>query len=145
MIANRDPQAVIQVAVGVLLQQGRVLLTQRQPDAPCGGCWEFPGGKLERDETWQQCLCRELKEELGIEVLRSEWLCDVSHEYPHGIVELSCWVVHQYAGKPLPYEGHPMQWAPIDVLPDIDMPAANRLIVDRLTHSISSVDSPPNF
>ena len=132
LIANRDCHAVIQVAAGVLLQQGRVLLTQRRPDAPCGGCWEFPGGKLERDETWQQCLSRELKEELGIEVLCSEWLCDVSHEYPHGMVELSCWVVHQYAGNPSPQEGQPMQWVVLEQLPQVDFPVANRSIIDRL-------------
>lgn len=132
MIANSDSQAVIQVAAGVVLQNGHVLLTQRQLDAPCGGCWEFPGGKLERNETWRQCLSRELKEELGIEVLRSEWLCDVSHQYPHGMVELSCWVVHQYAGNPLPQEGQPMQWVLLEQLPQVDLPVANHSIVDKL-------------
>src|SRR5262245_45725195 len=59
---------VIEVAAGLVFRGGKVLITQRRPDDHLGGLWEFPGGKREPNETFEQCLHRELKEELGIEV-----------------------------------------------------------------------------
>ena len=59
---------VIDVAAALVFRDGKLLITQRHADAHLGGLWEFPGGKREPNETFEACLARELREELGIEV-----------------------------------------------------------------------------
>jgi 8-oxo-dGTP diphosphatase len=80
--AGRTP---VRVAAAVIRQGGRVLLTRRPPGGPLGLQWEFPGGKIEPDETVEQALVREIREELGVAVRPLEVLEVVRHEYPHGL------------------------------------------------------------
>lgn len=72
----------IDVAAGLVFRGGKLLLTQRHPAAHLGGLWEFPGGKREPEETFEQCLVRELREELGIEVEVGELVESITHTYP---------------------------------------------------------------
>ena len=65
---QRVTDEVIEVAPAWFFATGKLLITQRHADAHLGGLWEFPGGKREPDETFEECLARELREELGIEV-----------------------------------------------------------------------------
>ncbi len=79
---------VIEVAAGVVFRDGRVLITQRRKDDHLGGLWEFPGGKREPSESYEDCLRRELREELGIEVEVGEVLASLTHAYPDKTVHL---------------------------------------------------------
>src|SRR5438105_13642314 len=72
----------IDVAAGLVFRDGKLLITQRRPQDPLGGLWEFPGGKRERNEAFEECVRRELKEELGIEVKVRELVDSVTHDYP---------------------------------------------------------------
>ena len=75
--------ALVTVAVGILIDDaGRVLVTRRAPDAHQGGLWEFPGGKIEADETISAALARELKEELGVLVEATEALICLLYTSP---------------------------------------------------------------
>ena len=74
----------VRVAAAVIRRGGRVLLTRRPPGGPLGLQWEFPGGKIERGETVQQALVREIREELGVEVRPFEVLEVARHDYPQG-------------------------------------------------------------
>ncbi len=78
----------IEVAAGLVFRGGKLLLTQRHPEAHLGGLWEFPGGKREPGETFEQCLARELEEELGIEVTVGELIESITHVYPERTVHL---------------------------------------------------------
>ena len=80
---TEDPAvSILHVAAGILTDpQGRVLIARRPDRAHQGGRWEFPGGKLEPGETSQQGLARELREELGVQVLASEPLIRIRHDY----------------------------------------------------------------
>jgi len=79
----------VQVAVGVLIREdGAFLLTSRPSGKPYAGYWEFPGGKVEPGESSYQALCRELQEELGVEVKTANaWKVEVV-DYPHALVRL---------------------------------------------------------
>ena len=79
---------VTDVAAALVFRGGKLLITQRQADAHLGGLWEFPGGKREPDETFEECLARELREELGIEVAVGELVESLTHEYPGKTVYL---------------------------------------------------------
>ena len=80
--------ATIDVAAGLIFHQGKLLIAQRFPGAHLGGFWEFPGGKVEPGETFGECLAREIREELAIEVKVLEEVTEVTHEYPGKSVHL---------------------------------------------------------
>ena len=78
----------LNVSAGLVFRGGRLLITQRHPLAHLGGLWEFPGGKQQPDESAENCLIRELREELGIEVIVGELLETIEHVYPEKTVRL---------------------------------------------------------
>jgi 8-oxo-dGTP diphosphatase len=90
---------VIDVAAGLVFRDGKLLIAQRPPAAHLGGLWEFPGGKREPDETFEDCLRRELKEELGIEAEVGALVESITHDYPDRSVHLKffrCqWLCHE--------------------------------------------------
>ncbi|MGD2168464.1 MAG: 8-oxo-dGTP diphosphatase MutT, partial [Gammaproteobacteria bacterium] len=119
-----EPQpttAVVDVVVGIVLNSaGEILIGRRTDGTHMAGFWEFPGGKLEPDETPFAGLKRELAEELGIEVEAAEPFIEHSFEYPDRHVRLDVWRVLAYAGMPESREGQALRWAAIaelDALP----------------------------
>jgi 8-oxo-dGTP diphosphatase len=106
----------VQVAVGVLIQKnGSFLLTSRPVGKPYAGYWEFPGGKVEDGETTFQALCRELREELGIEVLSAApWKVEVV-DYPHSLVRLHFFKVCDWSGVLQMREQQAAQWEGLPV------------------------------
>ena len=125
--------ALVTVAVGVLIDSvGRVLVTRRAPDAHQGGLWEFPGGKVEADETLLEALARELKEELGVSVQKTEALMILEHDYGDKQVSLDVHHVTHWSGEPRGLEGQPLAWQRPEQLRDWEFPAANRPILERL-------------
>src|SRR6059036_311556 len=90
----------IEVAAGLVFRDGKLLITRRHPDAHLGGLWEFPGGKREPGETFEECLVRELREELGIEVETGEVLEDLTHDYPEKSVHLKFFRCRWKQGEP---------------------------------------------
>jgi 8-oxo-dGTP diphosphatase len=79
---------VIDVAAALVFRGGKLLITQRRANDHLGGLWEFPGGKREPGESFEECLARELREELGIEVSVGELLESLTHAYPEKVVHL---------------------------------------------------------
>src|ERR1700759_1158150 len=100
--ATPSPSAskIIDVSAGVVFRTGLLLITQRFPDAHLGGLWEFPGGKREAGESDEDCLRRELMEELGIEVVVSELLTTILHEYQGKAVRLKFFRCGWLRGEP---------------------------------------------
>jgi len=82
------PSGVIDVAAGLVERDGLILITQRKEGSHLAGLWEFPGGKREPAETWQDCLVRELHEELAITVTVGELRYETVHHYPEKSVRL---------------------------------------------------------
>ena len=104
-------RARVHVVAGALFDaQGRILIAQRPPGTHMAGGWEFPGGKLMSGEERYVGLQRELKEELGVDVLRAEPLIAYDHVYPTRIIFLDLWRVLEYSGVPQSLEGQPLKW-----------------------------------
>lgn len=76
------------VAAGVITNNNQVLLARRKAGEALAGFWEFPGGKIRPDETPQQCLTRELAEELGIHVKAGDIITENTFEYGNGQIRL---------------------------------------------------------
>mgnify|MGYP000258134304 CR=1 FL=1 len=114
-----------EVAVGVLLKaNGTFLMTSRPAGKAYAGYWEFPGGKVEPQESLEQALTRELCEELGIQVLHCQpWKVQVV-DYPHALVRLHFFKVLDWSGKLVMREGQQAQWQHLPVLVDPVLPGA---------------------
>jgi 8-oxo-dGTP diphosphatase len=127
------PATVMHVMAGILLDDtGRVLLAQRPAGKHLAGFWEFPGGKLEADETPLAALARELLEELGIHVRSAEALIRLPWRYGDRELLLDAWRVSSWRGEPRSLEAQPLQWMlPASVDPMILAPV-DRVILAEL-------------
>jgi mutator protein MutT len=101
---------VIDVAAALVFRGGRLLITQRHADSHLGGLWEFPGGKREPGETFEACLVRELREELGIEVHVGELLESLTHDYPEKTVHLKFFRCRWLKHEPQPLDCSALAW-----------------------------------
>jgi 8-oxo-dGTP diphosphatase len=118
--AGQAERAVVDVAVGVLLQaDGRFLLTSRPEGKVYAGYWEFPGGKLEAGETVEQALRRELQEELGITIGTAQVWKTQMVDYPHALVRLHFCKVWDWQGELQMRESQSHAWQnlPVAVAP----------------------------
>lgn len=125
---------MIKVAVAIIVdEQQRILVTQRPLHASHGGYWEFPGGKLEANELAEQALIREIKEEVGLDVLEHEFLGEVHHQYAERSVQLLIFLVTQFVGNPICIEGQlAMKWIRQDELNPDEFPEANREVMQLI-------------
>ncbi len=123
---------MIQVAVGCLVNDGKVLIGQRLARQSFAGQWEFPGGKIEAGESPLQALTREFMEETNL--LTTDWQPLISYPWDHGDiqVQLQVFVGHQFSGELHAHEGHDFDWCPIAELDQRAMLVANRGIVRAL-------------
>lgn len=105
---------IIYAVAGVLCDSfGKVLVSLRPNHVPQGGFWEFPGGKIEPDETSLQALCRELWEEVGIRVESANMISIEQHAYDDRIVVLETWQVEAFSGTPIGKEGQKIEWVSV--------------------------------
>ena len=89
---------LIEVVAGIIFdaEKARVLLALRKPDQHQGDRWEFPGGKIEPEETQLAALKRELFEELAIDVLHAQHRCSLEHRYEDKHIQLNFWDVSEF-------------------------------------------------
>jgi mutator protein MutT len=119
----------IDVAAALIFRNGKILITQRPADSHLGGLWEFPGGKRERNETFEQCLVREIHEELGVEISANKLFEEIVHAYPNKTVRLkffSCRLVH---GEPQPLGCAALKWIGESELDNYKFPDADALLL----------------
>ena len=121
------------IGVGVIWnQQGQILIDRRRPTGVLGGFWEFPGGKIETGETVEECIKREIWEELRIVIEVGKHLITIAHTYAHLNVTL---IVHhcQYIdGVPQPIECDEIRWVNLAELDEFNFPEANFQIIAAL-------------
>jgi 8-oxo-dGTP diphosphatase len=112
--------------------QGDYLITQRQSGKHLAGFWEFPGGKQEHNESLEQALNRESREELDYQPPSPQPLITIDHHYPEHSVTLH--VFHQFDPAPVvqPQEDQAMRWVNLHTLQNVTLPDANQPIVEKL-------------
>ena len=124
--------APIQVAAALLAHEGRYLITQRKAGVHLGGFWEFPGGKRESDELLEDCLRRELREELGIETTPPVLFRVIRHDYPEKSVELHFFRCSIASGPPRPLGCADLRWVAPEELDQFPLPPADQPLVEAL-------------
>lgn len=123
---------MIEVAAGLVFRSGKLLITQRYADAHLGGFWEFPGGKRHPDETFEACLHRELKEELGIEVTVGALLESIEHTYPEKTVLLKFFLCSWLRHEPQPLGCPAFRWITRKEITDYQFPPADARLLQKL-------------
>jgi len=122
-----------QIGVGIIVNgEDEVLVALRPEDGMLGGMWEFPGGKQEADETIEEAVKRELREELGVEVTITKPFMKLDHTYSHLKITMHAYLCRLESGTPKAKESQKIRWITIDSLADIPFPKANRQLTEKL-------------
>ena len=129
---NHSTIQPVHVSAALIFHNGKLLITQRRADAHLGGLWEFPGGKREAGETFEQCLVREIREELGVEISVGELFEGIRHDYPEKSVHLKFFTCQLLSGEPQPLDCAAVKWIEKSGLTAHEFPAADAQLLEKL-------------
>ena len=135
-LPTRRPRAAlphVDVTAAVIRRSdGDLLIAQRKLKAMLGGLWEFPGGKCRADEALSDCLQREVREELGVEIEVGSHLATIRHSYTHFRISLHVFDCRFVSGEPQALDCADWRWVPPAGLADFPFPVTDQKII-RLT------------
>jgi mutator protein MutT len=126
----------VDVSAALIFRDGKLLITQRHAKSHLGGLWEFPGGKREPGESFEQCLVREIREELGVEISVGELFEEMAHDYPEKSVHLKFFLCHLLAGDPQPLDCAAVNWIKKAQLDAHEFPAADAQLLEQLKKKV---------
>jgi 8-oxo-dGTP diphosphatase len=142
---TRPPRPTWIPVVTALLRRGdRVLLGQRPPGHSLAGQWEFPGGKIEKGESPETALARELREELGIEAEIGELRLAASHTYGETSILILFYDVRFWRGEVKTQHHTDLRWTTPEELSALKIPDANRRILPRLMEVMQHAHRDPH-
>ncbi|MFC2077630.1 8-oxo-dGTP diphosphatase MutT [Candidatus Bipolaricaulota bacterium] len=136
---KKSPIPRVMAAAGIIWDKepfssdAKLLIARRKADDMLGGLWEFPGGRVEDEESLEQALLRELREELAIDVDVIEPFLQIDHAYTHFRVTLHFFHCRHTGGEPIAIECDEWRWAGVDELDEFAFPTANRKVLAALT------------
>jgi 8-oxo-dGTP diphosphatase len=133
-----SPREITVVAAVIRDTEDRVLLSQRPEGSHMGGLWEFPGGKIHNGEAPREALVRELREELGIEILVQRPLTFAVHEEPGLRILLLFFEACIERGDPHGHEGQAVEWVAVGELSALPTPPADAQLIHLLTGDVIS-------
>ncbi|HXH06418.1 MAG TPA: (deoxy)nucleoside triphosphate pyrophosphohydrolase [Vicinamibacterales bacterium] len=131
-MTDPDGRPTIIVVAAVVERDGRFLVTRRPDGTHLEGCWEFPGGKCEPGESHADCLAREMREELGVDIAMGDRVLEVTHSYDDRIVELHFYRC-RLLGDPSPQLGQQLRWVTREELGSLPFPPADEELIALLT------------
>ena len=128
------PPLLLVAACALIDADKRVLIAKRPEGKPMAGLWEFPGGKVEEEETPEDAIIRELYEELGIRVTKPclAPLTFTSHNYLEFHILLALFVCRRWEGTPVPREAQEIKWVRANRLREYPMPPADEPLISHL-------------
>ncbi len=139
MSESRKPLPHKQIGVAVITDdQGNILIDRRKQEGLLGGLWEFPGGKIEPGESVEDCVSREIKEELGIDIEVGDRLITIEHAYTHFKVTLNVFNCKHLSGEPQPIECDEVKWVTLDEIDQYPFPKANSQIIEAIRQQAQS-------
>ncbi|EPF24350.1 8-oxo-dGTP diphosphatase MutT [Microcystis ichthyoblabe FBCC-A1114] len=139
MIPETDSLASKQIGVAVIRDdRDLILIDRRLAKGLLGGFWEFPGGKIEGNETVQECIKREILEEIGIDIAVDSHLITIDHTYSHFRVNLQVYNCRYLSGQARAIECEEIRWVTIQELDNYTFPAANQEIIRALKDMVNS-------
>jgi A/G-specific adenine glycosylase len=136
----RPAQNKIVVSAAVILKGKKTYIQQRPRNGLMGGLWEFPGGKMEKNETPEECLKREIQEELGVDVEIESKLMTIRHSYTQFRVTLHVYLCRLTSGRIRATQCEQWKWVPFGELESYPFPSANAKIVEHLCNSFQKTE-----
>lgn len=127
-----DAQDRLRVAVAVIVEGGKLLISHRLPSIRLPDLWEFPGGKIHPGETAEACAVREVREELGIDIEILGELLRRPYDYADRKVDLAFFVARRVAGTPRAIDCQAWRWVDPEEVGSYPLPDASRPVVDAL-------------
>ena len=121
-----------EVAAGLIQSNGKILITQRRLDDTFGGLWELPGGKQEGGETLEQCLIREIHEELNFKIDVAKKLMSISHRYAHVEITLHVFLCSVLNGAPEAKGVQDWRWIDLQESDQYNFTAADLSVIKNL-------------
>jgi mutator protein MutT len=126
----------IRVGIALIIDGSRILIARRKKNDSFGGFWEFPGGKCEEGESTSDCVRREIREELGIEVTPLRELAAIEFEYPKTLVTLIPFICRHDSGEPVALSASEVRWVGLTSLGEFRFPPANVGLIAMLSKGI---------
>lgn len=128
-------RAIMVVTCAVIEKAGKILIARRKRGDHMGGKWEFPGGTVERDETPEQSLMRELKEELGVDIGVDEFICSSQYAYGHATINLLAFKATLLSDELKVCAHEEIRWVSPRELSRYDFPEADAPIIRHISAS----------
>jgi mutator protein MutT len=125
-------RSIVEVAVALVWREGRLLIARRPEGVHLAGLWEFPGGKVEPEETPAECVVREMREEMGIEVEVGECHDVLEFVYPERQVRIYPFECRLISGEPEARGSAELRWVPPAELSEYEFPPANAPLLAKL-------------
>ncbi len=123
---------MIEVAAAIIIKNNKILIARKKDNQYFRDKWEFPGGKIEKGETPEECLQREVKEEFDITVRIDSFFMESKFQYPHMKIHLLTYLAYIQSGTLKANEHEEYQWVSIGELDDFDFLEADKPIIARL-------------
>jgi A/G-specific adenine glycosylase len=140
---KRKPLPHYDVTAAVIRRNGRILIAQRPFGGRLGGLWEFPGGKVEPNETLPQCLRREIKEELGFRIRVGEFITSIDHAYTHFKITLHAFECTVVSGQPRKLGVEDFKWVRMGELDKFAFARTDLRIIEALKSGPTRQSSQP--
>ena len=128
----------IHVVGAVIIDEGLVLCARRGPSGSLAGMWEFPGGKIEVNETPTEALAREIREELDCEVRVGKQVEYTAHDYDFGVVHLTTFYCDLVDGTPTTSEHSEHRWLPPGRLAELEWAPADIPAIESIARNFAS-------
>ena len=129
---NSNLSDIVKVTAAILAKDNKIIIAKRGPDDKLADKWEFPGGKIEINETPEQCLKREMKEEFDIDVSVGEYLGSSIYHYDHISIELLAYRTYWEEGEIDLKDHDEFKWISLEQLPEFDFAPADMVFVEKL-------------
>lgn len=130
--AIKQQKNVIACGVAIVRRGREFLIAQRKKNDSFGNYWEFPGGKKNDGETFEQCAAREAMEETGIAVRVEQKLMEIRRPYNQKIIWLNFFLCSYLEGEPAALDCQKTQWVDVAKLKTFKFPPANDRVIGRL-------------
>ena len=121
----------IEVVAAIIYKDGAYFATQRGY-GEFEGMWEFPGGKIEPEETTESALKREIQEELGIDITVDKFLCTTDYDYPSFHLTMHCYLCRIISGEIELREHKSARWLTVEALDSVEWLPADKEVVEKL-------------
>lgn len=126
-----------EVTAAIIIKDNKILIAQRGKDENLSEKWEFPGGKIEKGETPQECLKREIIEELNIEIEVENFLGESIYKYPNGEIRLLAYFARILKGKIKLFVHDQVKWVTTRELDEFDFAPADIPLIEKLREALN--------